>query len=154
MDFKQLIMDELRDNKQLLKAGDGGSSSGSDSAPSEDNLAPTELLKNLPIADKTLKSKIKAEKDKNDSKKAGKMVLAKQPTKRVQSPQKDPSPTKTERQKLAEKPKEPPTPAPPVEEKPKIDPKTGKPKPEMKDAVSQTDRSDYQIIKAKMLKER
>ena len=39
-------------------------------------------------------------------------------------------------------------------EQPKIDPKTGKPKPEMKDAISQTDRSDYQIIKAKMLKER
>lgn len=37
---------------------------------------------------------------------------------------------------------------------PKIDPKTGKPKPEMRDAVTQTDRSDYAIIKAKMMRER
>lgn len=35
-----------------------------------------------------------------------------------------------------------------------IDPKTGKPKPELKDAITQTDRSDYQIIKAKMLREK
>jgi hypothetical protein len=37
---------------------------------------------------------------------------------------------------------------------PKRDPKTGKPRPEMKDAITQTDRSDYSIIKAKMLKEK
>lgn len=97
MDFKNMIMNELKENKQLLKIGDGGSSSGSDSAPSEDNLAPTELLKALPAADKHLKNKIKTqEKEKNESKKnVNKMVLNKQPTKRVQSPQKDPSPTKT-----------------------------------------------------------
>lgn len=39
--------------------GEGGSSSGSDSAPSEDNLPPQDLIKNLPVADKTLKQKIK-----------------------------------------------------------------------------------------------
>jgi hypothetical protein len=61
IDFKNLILNELKENKTLLKMGDGGSSSGSDSAPSEDNLAATELIKNLPVADKTLKAKIKTE---------------------------------------------------------------------------------------------
>jgi len=42
----------------------------------------------------------------------------------------------------------------PIVPNPKIDPKTGKPKPEMRDAVTQTDRSDYAIIKAKMMRER
>lgn len=55
MDFKALIINELKENKQLLKIGDGNSSSGSDSAPSEDNLPPTEILKALPVADKALK---------------------------------------------------------------------------------------------------
>ena len=55
LDFKALLMNELKENKQLLKIGDGNSSEGSDSAPSEDNLAPQELLKALPVADKTLK---------------------------------------------------------------------------------------------------
>lgn len=31
-------MDELKQNKDLIKLGDGESSSGSDEAPSEDNL--------------------------------------------------------------------------------------------------------------------
>ncbi len=49
-------MSELKNDKTLLKMGDGNSSDGgSDSAPSEDNLAPTELIKALPVADKTLK---------------------------------------------------------------------------------------------------
>jgi hypothetical protein len=34
-------MAELSENKELLKIGDGDSSSGSDSAPSEDNLDPS-----------------------------------------------------------------------------------------------------------------
>jgi hypothetical protein len=29
-----------------------------------------------------------------------------------------------------------------------------KPKPEMKDAITQTDRSDYQLIKAKLMREK
>lgn len=66
-----MIMSELTQNKQLIKLGEGDSSAGSDSAPSEDNLAASELLKNLPVADKTLKLKIKAQdKEKNDLKKA------------------------------------------------------------------------------------
>ena len=45
-----------------MKLGEGDSSEGSDSAPSEDNLNPAELLKNLPVADKTLQQKIKEKK--------------------------------------------------------------------------------------------
>jgi hypothetical protein len=55
MDFTALIMKELSENKALLKMGEGGSSSGSDSAPSEDNLDPAELIKSLPGVDKALK---------------------------------------------------------------------------------------------------
>jgi hypothetical protein len=55
----QMLIQELTENKVLMKLGEGNSSSGSDSAPSEDNLNTIELLKNLPIADKTLKQKIK-----------------------------------------------------------------------------------------------
>lgn len=124
--------------------GKGNSSGGSDSAPSEDNMNPNELIKNLPVADKTLKLKIKNEKD-----------LKKQ---------KSLQPAKIERQKTDAKPARSPTP-PKETLKPKqvishlkeepparpIDPKTGKPKPELRDAITQTDRSDYQIIKAKQL---
>ena len=54
-----------------MKLGDGDSSSGSDSAPSDDNLEAAELIKNLPTVDKTLKKKLKLETDKkNEAKKA------------------------------------------------------------------------------------
>ena len=54
--IKDAINSELNANKALL-AGSGGdeSSSGSDSAPSEDNMQAEELVKQLPVADKTLK---------------------------------------------------------------------------------------------------
>ena len=54
LDFTKMILAELSDNKELIKLGADNSSSGSDSAPSEDNLAPTELIKNLPVVDKFL----------------------------------------------------------------------------------------------------
>jgi len=47
----------------LIEQGEGSSSSGSDSEPSEDNLQAEELIKNLPTIDKTLKKKLKEEKD-------------------------------------------------------------------------------------------
>lgn len=43
------------DSKLLNNAGGDDSSSGSDSAPSEDNMQAEELIKQLPMADKTLK---------------------------------------------------------------------------------------------------
>lgn len=58
------MLAELSNNKELLKFGNSNSSDesvGSDSAPSEDNLNASELIKNLPAADKTLKRKLKIE---------------------------------------------------------------------------------------------
>jgi hypothetical protein len=46
-------------NKKLINLGNGDSSEGSDSAPSEDNMNPNDLIKNLPVVDKALKTKIK-----------------------------------------------------------------------------------------------
>lgn len=56
----------MSEKKDLLKLGDGDSSSGSDSAPSDDNLDAAELIKNLPIVDKTLKKKLKQEAEKKN----------------------------------------------------------------------------------------
>jgi hypothetical protein len=56
----------LSEKKDLLKLGDGDSSSGSDSAPSDDNLDAAELIKNLPTVDKTLKKKLKQEAEKKN----------------------------------------------------------------------------------------
>ena len=50
-----MILGELNNNKDLLKQCEGDSSSGSDSAPSEDNMQAEELVKQLPTVDKTLK---------------------------------------------------------------------------------------------------
>ena len=61
--FNNAIMKELVGNKALINAGDGDSSEGSDDAPSEDNLEAEKLVKALPIVDKTLKHKIKIEKE-------------------------------------------------------------------------------------------
>lgn len=49
-------MEELRENRELMKKGDGDSSSGSDDAPSEDNLKPDEIVKMLPVVDKKTKA--------------------------------------------------------------------------------------------------
>ena len=50
-----MLADELKDNKQLLQKGDENSSSGSDSAPSEDNLDPETIFKIMPVIDKKTK---------------------------------------------------------------------------------------------------
>lgn len=43
---------ELLNNKKLIQAGEGDSSEGSDSEPSEDNLPLDEFAKIIPIIDK------------------------------------------------------------------------------------------------------
>ena len=45
-------MQELSEKKELLRMGDGDSSSGSDSAPSDDNMDASKLIHNLPAVDK------------------------------------------------------------------------------------------------------
>ena len=47
------------DAKLLNNAGGDDSSSGSDSAPSEDNMQAEDLIKQLPTTDKTLKMQLK-----------------------------------------------------------------------------------------------
>ena len=54
MNFTDAIMNEFNQNKSLLQQ-DSDSSSGSESAPSEDNMQAEELVKQLPTVDKTLK---------------------------------------------------------------------------------------------------
>ena len=51
-DMSALFEQELQSNKKLLAAGDGDSSGGSDSEPSEDNLPVEEVAKVVPIVDK------------------------------------------------------------------------------------------------------
>lgn len=53
-----LLTEELKDNKVLMQKGDGDSSSGSDDAPSEDNLDPEEIVKIMPIVDKKTKMQL------------------------------------------------------------------------------------------------
>jgi hypothetical protein len=53
--LKSLLCEELKLNKDLLKKGEGDSSSGSDSAPSEDNLNAEEIIKMIPVIDKKTK---------------------------------------------------------------------------------------------------
>lgn len=50
--FKAALLKELKGNKELIKMGDGGSSSGSDDCPSEDNLGLEEINKLIPFEKK------------------------------------------------------------------------------------------------------
>jgi hypothetical protein len=52
MDLTAMLENELAHNVKLLKCGDGDSSGGSDSEPSEDNLPVEEVAKVVPIVDK------------------------------------------------------------------------------------------------------
>ena len=56
--FTDAIMNEFKNNADLL-VQDSDSSSGSESAPSEDNMQAEELVKQLPTVDVTLKKQIK-----------------------------------------------------------------------------------------------
>jgi len=52
VDMTKMFEEELTSNKKLLSCGDGDSSGGSDSEPSEDNLPVEEVAKVVPIVDK------------------------------------------------------------------------------------------------------
>lgn len=51
------IKNELLGKKDLIMAGEGGESSGSDECPSEDNFEEDEIKKVLPKLEKKVKSK-------------------------------------------------------------------------------------------------
>ena len=57
-DLGALFTQELASNKKLMDAGDGDSSGGSDSEPSEDNLPVEEVAKMVPIVDKAQKMQL------------------------------------------------------------------------------------------------
>jgi hypothetical protein len=78
----RMLIAELNNNKELIKMGEGDSSSGSDSEPSEDNLEPSELIKNLPTVDKNLSQALKKQQTKKPEKPP-------EPEKRVKSPMKN-----------------------------------------------------------------
>ena len=58
VDFTNLIANELLTDKKLMSAGEGDSSGGSDSEPSEDNLPVEEVAKVIPIIEKAMKIKL------------------------------------------------------------------------------------------------
>jgi len=58
VDMSAVFMQEMAENKSLMDAGDGDSSAGSDSDPSEDNLPVEELQKAVPIVDKNQKAQL------------------------------------------------------------------------------------------------
>ena len=63
LSIKETLLAELQNNKDLIRSGQGDSSSGSESEPSEDNMEATELVKNLPAVDKPLSQALKQEKE-------------------------------------------------------------------------------------------
>jgi hypothetical protein len=53
IDISKLMAAEIISNKKLISAGEGDSSGGSDSEPSEDNLPIEEVCKVVPTLEKT-----------------------------------------------------------------------------------------------------
>lgn len=84
-DYKDIIMKELREDKKLLKAGEGDSSGGSDSEPSEDNMPIEEIAKVVPIVEKSAIKKLekvlnkKKKEEEEKEKEKQKEDLGKQP---------------------------------------------------------------------------
>lgn len=139
-----MLEQELKQDKKLLACGDGDSSEGSESEPSEDNLPVEEVAKVVPIVDKNMKAQLQKvlkkraqdEKDRLEAERNKKL-----PKKGDESPVRSPMPRQRSPTKKVE-------PKPDVLlAKPKEEKKEEKKKPEMRDACTQTDRSDYQKIK-------
>jgi len=59
--LRNLLVEELKNNGQLMK-NQGDSSSGSESAPSDDNLQPEEIIKIIPVIDKKTKKDLEQKK--------------------------------------------------------------------------------------------
>lgn len=59
--MRQLLIEEMRSNGVLMK-NCGESSSGSESAPSDDNLQPEEIIKIIPVIDKKTKKDLELKK--------------------------------------------------------------------------------------------
>jgi hypothetical protein len=127
-----LFANELKENEDLMLAGDGDSSGGSDSEPSEDNLPIEEVSKFIPMVDKQQKQLLQRALKRKAEEERQKELDRRSPVKK--------------------KPEEPPKPAPRQRSPTKRlaaeqAEKKEKRKPEMKDACTQTERSDLQRIK-------
>ena len=59
--MRQLLIEEMRSNGVLMK-NCGESSSGRESAPSDDNLQPEEIIKIIPVIDKKTKKDLELKK--------------------------------------------------------------------------------------------
>jgi hypothetical protein len=55
LDVQAIMEKEMNENSTLIDAGEGDSSGGSESEPSEDNLPVDEAAKVIPIVDKSQK---------------------------------------------------------------------------------------------------
>ena len=139
-EFKKMLAQQLLSNNQLMKQGEDDDSSGSDGAPSEDNLEAEDIIKIVPATDaKTRRALARKSKPK-------KKVLEKQkPPILPQPPKTDekvpPAPSKKEKASGCEEDKNEELKESGGEAKDK------KPKVDMVDAWTQTERSDYSIIK-------
>lgn len=130
------MLDELRENRDLMKKGDGESSSGSDDAPSEDNLKPDEIVKVLPVVDKKTKNDLAKAKKNKESELKNRKSKAKLPV--VGGKQ---SQMKTDEVKRMQQPQERKTIIAPTKDDSKSaaktdDKKDKKPKPLMVDACT------------------
>ena len=125
--FKSMFLDELRTQKNLIEDGNDDSISGSDDAPSEDNMTAEELCQVIPAVDKKLKNALKKLKNKEKSKNDKNGVTKKTSVKS----------NKTQDTSDLDKAKK----------SKKDDKKNEKKKPIMVDAWTQTEKSDYSLIK-------
>ena len=128
----------------------GDSSSGSESAPSDDNLQPEEIIKIIPVIDKKTRKDLELKKQ-NMQQPTPPPLKSKGPIKKSESRANLQEKKKPGEKSLARFPiidfdpkrGEPPNPIKEEETK-------KKPKPEMVDAWTQTERSDYAIIKSRL----
>lgn len=108
-------------------------------------MNPADLIKNLPVVDKALKTKIKQiDMGKRSPTKSKQFNIVK---KTAESPLKPKVVPNVEKPTLVSKPLDNLI-------SHATDLKAKKPKPEMKDAETQTDRSDVQALKARLLREK
>ena len=130
----------------------GDSSSGSESAPSDYTLQPEEIIKIIPVIDKKTKKDLELKKQKLQQPPPPlKSKETKRPIKKSESRANLQDKKKPGEKSLARFPiidfdpkrGEPPNPIKEEETK-------KKPKPEMVDAWTQTERSDYAIIKSRL----
>jgi len=158
-DFKSKIMDELKNNKELIEKGnDENESSGSEDCPSDDNLSKVVLSQLLPYSKKKKPSK---NKELADEMKSIFGFGSKKPE-RIQQPTPKPRIIIKEEKKTPLKPVKPPPLIEPVKvmivEQPK--PAQEAPKEEdskkviMVDAWTQTDKIDFARARSKMVMSR